>query len=144
MHKKNFHTKPHVLTAPDTRDNMCMLMLKISHWAVTTLDIFQTSMRSIRWRKWFMETVQLIAVAGQTRSQLYCYQASLATTLFLSLCRTNTNTHCHTVTHTHIYKHIHTHTHINTHMHIHTLSLCFLFFLSCFLFLLLFVLEQTK
>lgn len=43
---------------------------------VSTLDIFQTSVASIKWGKWFMKTGQMITVTGWIHSCLYCIQYS--------------------------------------------------------------------
>ena len=40
-------------------------------YTVIALDIFKTRVVSVRWRKWFMETGQTIAVTGQMRGCLY-------------------------------------------------------------------------
>ena len=41
--------------------------------SVIALDIFQTGVTAIRWRKWFMETGQTITVTGQIHGFLCHY-----------------------------------------------------------------------
>ena len=48
---------------------------KRENYTVTALDIFQTSLTSLRWRRWCMETCHIITVTGQIHGHPYYYQS---------------------------------------------------------------------
>ena len=62
------------------------------------LDIFQTGVTSIWWRKWFMETSPIITVTGQIRGHPYYYKSCTSkhpTPFPQSLPKTHIYTHTH-------------------------------------------------
>ena len=86
---------------------------------VIALDIFQTDVTAIRWRKWFTEIGQIITLTGQIHGRPYYYQSC---------------TSKHKAFSPPPPKHARTHTHRRTRAraHTHTPSLIALRFCFCF------------
>ena len=85
------------------------------------LDIFQTGVTSMKWRKWCMETSQTVTVTGHCRPSilvLVVLELFLITTTLLPPCQ------------------VHTHTRTYSYTRKHALSqlCCGLFVFRCFLF----------
>ena len=94
LHDNEFKLWEHLL--PLQRVHNLLFIQHRQTKTVIMLDIFETSMTSIRWWKWFTQTGQIITVTGQIRTAIHTTtRAVRATSMLPCLSRTHTQSHAH-------------------------------------------------